>query len=197
MEEALNANINDLIVPEDLKDEAIRIDILTADGQKEVRQTIRKNKSGKNLHVSLASNSIIIDNEVVAHLAIYRDITSERKNQLLQEILYNISTAALKQLDIKEIYPTIVLELSRIWDTNNFFIALYDKTSDTLSLPFFADEKDNFYEIPTSKTITGWVIKQNKSVLLKENDLKMLEEAGDVELGWNSMQSMDGRSVKS
>jgi PAS domain S-box-containing protein len=181
-EEVINANINDLIVPEELRDEAVRIDILTADGQKEVRQTIRKNKSGKNLHVSLASNSIIIDNEIVAHLAIYRDITPERKNQLLQEILYNISTAALKQLDIKEIYPTIVLELSRIWDTNNFFIALYDKTSDTLSLPFFADEKDNFYEIPTSKTITGWVIKQNKSVLLKENDLKMLEESGDVEL---------------
>ena len=33
-----------------------------------------------------------------------------------------------------------------------------------------------------AKTITGWVIRQNKSVLLKENDLKMLEEAGEVEL---------------
>ena len=49
-------------------------------------------------------------------------------------------------------------------------------------MPFFADEKDNFYEIPTTKTITGWVIRQNKSVLLKENDLKMLEESGEVEL---------------
>jgi PAS domain S-box-containing protein len=182
MEEAINKNINELIVPDELKDEAVRIDILTSERQKEVRQTIRKDKTGKKIHVSLASNAIVINNEVVAHLAIYRDITTERKNLLLQEILYNISTAALKQMDIKEIYPTIVLELSRIWDTNNFFIALYDKMSDTLSLPFFADEKDNFYEIPTSKTITGWVIKQNKSVLLKENDLKMLEEAGDVEL---------------
>jgi PAS domain S-box-containing protein len=182
MEEAKNRNINELIVPDELMEEAVSIDALTADRQREVRQTRRKDKSGKKIHVSLASNAIVINNEVVAHLAIYRDITSERKNQLLQEILYNISTAALKQLDIKEIYPTIVLELSRIWDTNNFFIALYDKTADTLSLPFFADEKDNFYEIPTSKTITGWVIRQNKSVLLKENDLKMLEEAGEVEL---------------
>jgi signal transduction histidine kinase/CheY-like chemotaxis protein len=147
-----------------------------------VKQTIRKDKSGKKIYVSLSSNAIVINDEVVSQLAIYRDVTIERKNQLLQEILYNISTAALKQLDIKEIYPTIVLELSRIWDTNNFFIALYDKTSDTLSLPFFADEKDNFYEIPTTKTITGWVIRQNKSVLLKENDLKMLEESGEVEL---------------
>jgi PAS domain S-box-containing protein len=182
MDEVKNNNINDLIVPDDLREEAIRIDILTSEKQREVRQTLRKDKSGRKIQVSLASNAIIINNEVVAHLAIYRDITTEKKNQLLQEILYNISTAALKQLDIKDIYPTIVLELSKIWDTNNFFIALYDKTSETLSLPFFADEKDNFYEIPTSKTITGWVIRQNKSVLLKENDLKMLEETGDVEL---------------
>ena len=182
MEEVKNKRINALIVPDELMEEAVTIDLLTANRQREVRQTCRKDKAGKKIHVSLASNAIVINNEVVAHLAIYRDITTERKNQLLQEILYNISTAALKQLDIKEIYPTIVLELSRIWDTNNFFIALYDKTSDTLSLPFFADEKDNFYEIPTTKTITGWVIRQNKSVLLKENDLKMLEEAGDVEL---------------
>jgi signal transduction histidine kinase len=85
-------------------------------------------------------------------------------------------------MDIKEIYPTIVQELSKIWDTNNFFIALYDQASDTMSLPFFADEKDKFYEIPTKGTISGYVIKNNKSVLLKEDDLKILEEAKEIEL---------------
>jgi PAS domain S-box-containing protein len=180
--EAVNKNINELIVPEDLMDEALMIDKLATINDQEIRQTIRKDKSGNKIHVSLVAASIVINNENVAHLGIYRDITSEKKNQILQEILYNISSAALKQYDIKEIYPIIVHELSRIWDTNNFFIALYDKTSDTLSLPFFADEKDNFYEVPTKKTITGWVIKKNKSVLLKENDLKILEESGDIDL---------------
>ena len=181
-EEAVNNNINDLVVPDDLKEEAIRINSLASMNNKEVKQTLRKDKFSNKIHVSLVAASIVIDNEIVAHLFIYRDITTERKNQLLQEILFNISTAALKQYDIKEIYPIIVHELSKIWDTNNFFIALYDKTSETLSLPFFTDEKDNFYEIPITKTITGWVIKQNKSVLLKENDLKILDEAGDIDL---------------
>ncbi|HEX7493262.1 MAG TPA: ATP-binding protein, partial [Bacteroidales bacterium] len=182
LEEAINKNINDLIVSEDLKEEAIKIDKLASLNQKEVRQTLRKNKNGSKIHVSLIATAIVINNEIVSNLAIYRDITAERKNQLLQEVLYNISTAALKQYDIKEIYPIIVQELSKIWDTNNFFIALYDKSSETLSLPFFADEKDNFYEIPTKKTITGFVIKNNKSVLLKEKDLKLLEESGDIDL---------------
>jgi PAS domain S-box-containing protein len=181
-EEAIHNNINDLIIPDDLKDEARNIDKLASSNKKEIRQTIRKDKYGSKIYVSLIATSIVINDEPVAHLGIYRDITAERKNQLLQEILFNISTAALKQYDIKEIYPTIVQELSKIWDTNNFFIALYDNRSETLSLPFFTDEKDNFYEIPIAKTITGWVIKQNKSVLLKLIDLKSLEESGDIEL---------------
>jgi PAS domain S-box-containing protein len=182
VEEAVNHNINDLIVPAELFQEASDLDKHTSEKLRDVITTVRTDKSGKRIHVSLASNAIVVNGDVVAHLAIYRDITSERKSQILQEILYNISTAALKQMDIKEIYPTIVNELNKIWDTNNFFIALYDKTSDTLSLPFFADEKDNFYEIPTGGTITGWVIRQNKSVLLKEHDLKTLEEKGEIEL---------------
>ena len=181
-EEAVNRNINDLVVPEELKEEALQIDMLASKNKREVRQTYRINKQGKRIHVSLIATTIIINDEVVAHLGIYRDITAEKKNQLLQEVLYTISSAALKQFDIKEIYPIIVHELNKIWDTNNFFIALYDKTSETLSLPFFADEKDNFYEIPIKKTITGWVIKNNKSVLLKENDLRILDESGDIEM---------------
>jgi PAS domain S-box-containing protein len=181
-EEAVNKMIDDLVVPDDLKDDAITIDEMASEQGKVVSETVRIDKYGNRINVSLIATSIIVNNKTVAYLGIYRDITTERKNQLLQEILYNISTAALKQMDIKEIYPTIVHELSKIWDTNNFFIALYDKTSDTLSLPFFADEKDNFYEIPTKKTITGYVINNKKSVLLKENDLKLLEESGDIEL---------------
>ncbi len=181
-EEAVNKLIDDLVVPDELKEEAISIDKLAAQHHRVVRQTVRKDKFNNRIQVTLIATAIVLNNETVAFLGIYRDITTERKNQLLQEILYNISTAALKQMDIKEIYPTIVHELSKIWDTNNFFIALYDKTSETLSLPFFADEKDNFQEIPAKRTITGYVIKNNKSVLLKENDLKLLDESGDIDL---------------
>ncbi len=181
-EEAISRHIDELVVPDDLKQEALGIEVLTGQQNKVIRQTVRKDKFGNRINVSLIGTPVIVNNEPVAIIGIYRDITTERKNMLLQEILYNISSAALKQMDIKEIYPTIVNELSKIWDTNNFFIALYDKTSETLSLPFFADEKDSFQEIPVKKTITGWVIKNDKSVLLKENDLKLLEESGDIEL---------------
>jgi PAS domain S-box-containing protein len=181
-EEVTDKLINDLVVPDEYKEEALQIDYMTSQNQKKTIQTIRKDKHGNRIYVTLITSSIVINDETVAYLGIYRNITSERKNQLLQEILYNISTAALKESDIKNVYPIIVHELGKIWDTNNFFIALYDKTSDTLSLPFFSDEKDNFREVPAKNTITGWVIKNNKSVLLKEQDIKKMEEAGDIDL---------------
>jgi PAS domain S-box-containing protein len=182
LEESADKFIDDLVVPIESKDDSVSQKTLAAQGKAVAKQTIRKDKSGNRIQMTVTGTPIVVNNETVAYLGIYRDITTERKNQLLQEILYNISNAALKQMDIKEMYPTIVKELSKIWDTNNFFIALYDETNDTLSLPFFADEKDNFYEIPTTKTITGYVIKNNKSVLLKENDLRLLEESGDIDL---------------
>jgi PAS domain S-box-containing protein len=181
-EEAVNNNIDDLVVPDEYREEAVTIEKLSSENRKVVKQTIRKDKNGNRFEVSLVATTITINNEPIANIGIYRNITTEKKNQLLQEILYNISSAALKQMDIKEIYPIIVQELSKIWDTNNFFIALYDQASDTMSLPFFADEKDKFYEIPTRGTISGYVIKNNKSVLLKEDDLKILEEAKEIEL---------------
>lgn len=181
-EEAIGRNVDDLIVPEELKAESVSIDSLTAEKHKVVTQTIRQDKSGNKIHVSLIATNMIINNEIVASLGIYRDTSLERKSQLIQEILYNISTAALNQIDIKDIYPTIVHELSKIWDTNNFFIALYEKKSDTLSMPFFSDEKDKFENLPARKTITKWVIGLRKSVLLKINDLVCLENSGDIDL---------------
>jgi PAS domain S-box-containing protein len=181
-EEAIGSKLDDLIVPEELKADSISIDSLAAEKHKVVKQTIRQDKSGNKIQVSLIATNMIINNEIVASLGIYRDVSFERKSQLIQEILYNISTAALNQIDIKDIYPTIVHELSKIWDTNNFFIALYDRKSDTLSMPFFSDEKDKFENLPARKTITKWVIGVRKSVLLKINDLKDLENSGNIAL---------------
>lgn len=182
LDEAINKNINDLIVPPDMMDESINFNNLSSEKLKIIKQTVRQDKNGNPIQVSLIASNIVIDDNVVASLGIYRDISLEKKNQLIQEILYNISTAALNQFDIKDIYPTIVKELSKIWDTNNFFIALYDKKCETLSLPLFSDEKDNFENLPARKTITRWVIGLKKSVLLKETDLRILENSGDIDL---------------
>ena len=177
-----NRMIDDLIVPEELKEEAINVDeVALAEGTQAI-ETIRRDKYGNRINVSLIASSVISDDNTVAFLGIYRDITSEVKSRLMQEIQYNISTVALQDSDIFDIYPTIVQEIGKLWNVNNFFIALYNGEKDTLTFPFFADERDHFQETAAKNTLTGWVIKNNKAVLLDENDILKIEKTGAISL---------------
>jgi PAS domain S-box-containing protein len=180
--EVENRMVDDLVVPEELKEEAIRIDEITMANGTQALETIRRDKYGNRINVSLIASSVISDDKTIAFLGIYRDITSEVKGRLMQEIQYNISTVALQDSDIFDIYPTIVHEIGKLWNVNNFFIALYNSEKDTLTFPFFADERDHFQETAAKNTLTGWVIKNNKAVLLDENDILKIEKTGAISL---------------
>ena len=181
-DEAMNRMIDDLVVPEELRDEAVKIDETALSSGTGYLETIRKDKQGNRINVSLIASSVISNDMTIAFLGIYRDISREIKSRLMQEIQYNISTVALQDSDIFDIYPTIVKEIGKLWNVNNFFIALYNREKDTLTFPFFADERDHFQETAARNTLTGWVIRNNKAVLLDENDILMIEKTGAISL---------------
>jgi PAS domain S-box-containing protein len=181
-DEVVNRMIDDLIVPEELKDEALKIDEVALAKGTGAMETIRRDKHGNKINVSLIASSVISNDKAIAFLGIYRDISNEIKSRLMQEIQYNISTVALQDSDIFDIYPTIVREIGKLWNVNNFFIALYNREKDTLTFPFFADERDHFQETEAKNTLTGWVIKNNKAVLLDEDDILKIEKTGAISL---------------
>jgi PAS domain S-box-containing protein len=181
-DESANRMIDDLVVPDELRDEAVKIDEVALANGTGYLETIRKGKQGNRINVSLIASSVISNEKTIAFLGIYRDISREIKSRLMQEIQYNISTVALQDSDIFDIYPTIVKEIGKLWNVNNFFIALYNREKDTLTFPFFADERDHFQETAARNTLTGWVIRNNKSVLLDENDILKIEKTGAISL---------------
>ncbi|MRR19577.1 PAS domain S-box protein [bacterium] len=181
-EEADNRLIDDLVVPDELREEAVKIDEEALANGTGALETIRRDKHGNRINVSLIASSVISNDKTIAFLGIYRDITREIKSRLMQEIQYNISTVALQDSDIFDIYPTIVQEIGKLWNVNNFFIALYNREKDTLTFPFFADERDHFQETAAKNTLTGWVIRNNKSVLLDEMDILKIEKTGAISL---------------
>jgi PAS domain S-box-containing protein len=181
-DEAVNRMIDDLVVPDELRDEAMKIDEMALATGSGYLETLRKDKQGNRINVSLIASSVISNDKTIAFLGIYRDISREIKSRLMQEIQYNISTVALQDSDIFDIYPTIVQEIGKLWNVNNFFIALYNSEKDTLTFPFFADERDHFQETAARNTLTGWVIRNNKAVLLDELDILKIEKTGAISL---------------
>jgi PAS domain S-box-containing protein len=114
-------------------------------------------------------------------LAISRDITERNKVQQVQRIMYNISNAVNLTKDLNELFLSIQLELGRIFDTRNFFIAFYNRDDDTLTLPFFVDEKDSFEAFPAKKNLTGYMIRNDRPILMKDKDISKLVKSGEIE----------------
>jgi PAS domain S-box-containing protein len=111
-----------------------------------------------------------------------RQIEQERQQfEKLQSVMYRISAALGTTGDLKELITVIRGELGNVIDTTNFYVALYDKEKDELKLPFFIDEKDHFTAFPKGKSLTSLVIKQKKSLLVKAENLKELEDSGLID----------------
>jgi PAS domain S-box-containing protein len=129
----------------------------------------------------LMSASLLYINDVPHLLAISRDISERKKTDALQQIMYNISNAVNLTKDLNELFLSIQKELGSIFDTTNFFIAFYNKEDDTLTLPFFVDEKDSFEAFPAKKTLTGYMIRNDRPILMKDLDISKLVKSGEIE----------------
>ncbi len=124
---------------------------------------------------------IFKDKKVDRILTVVQDITERKEAELVREIMNKISAAVNHTKDLNELSQVIRIELGRIFDTTNFFIALYNKEEDTLSLPLFVDEKDSFSAFPAGKSLTGYVIRNDLPLLMKDKDISNLVEKGEIE----------------
>ncbi|MCF8222072.1 MAG: response regulator [Bacteroidales bacterium] len=180
--EAIGRHIDDLIVPGEQMEEASTYTDRIAKNEIINTDTYRISKDGERKYVNMVLQPITEGNTVKSLYAIYTNIANKKKDDDTKSVIYNISAAALTMTDYSDIFNSIKEEIGKVWDTKNFYIVLYNKDSQTLSLPFYQDEKDYFEEIPVKNTITGWLLKENKPSLLTEKDIDELEAEGEVAL---------------
>ncbi|MBT3382218.1 MAG: PAS domain S-box protein [Prolixibacteraceae bacterium] len=109
------------------------------------------------------------------------NITKRKRSEQIQKVLYNISIAAISSDNLKKLLGRIKEEIGIIIDTGNFYVALYDKKDETLSLPYFSDEKDEFRTVPAGKTLSQYVIDTKKSLLANIGLKEKLVREGKVE----------------
>ncbi len=70
------------------------------------------------------------------------EISKRSRAQKLQEIIYQISQAAVSTGNMNELYETIHNLLAELISVENFFIALYDPIADLISFPYYIDQYD-------------------------------------------------------
>ena len=117
-----------------------------------------------------------------ASLNFLSDVSARKEAERIKNVLYGISDSVNTTNDLIELSQSIKSQIGQILDTTNFYIALYDKSTDTISMPFFSDERDQFTSVPAAKTLTGYVIRTGQPLLAREDELQKLEDAGEIEL---------------
>ena len=147
------------------------------------RECFIKTKDGQELTIIKNVDHLHdADGKIVGGIESFEDISEQKRAELIQEIISNISNSVNINENLEDLVANIQEQLSKLLDTTNYYIALYNEGSDTLSLPFIADEKDKFTDFPAAGTLTGYVIRSKKSLFAKDKELAKLEKEGEIEL---------------
>lgn len=145
-----------------------RVTLLTSDGKERIAK------------LSSTSVSYSGQTKTIAQLL---DITEKVNKEKLEKVILNISQAVNEVQKLSEFLAIVRQELTTILDTKNFYVAMYDENSDTYTFPFHVDEYDSIDEITQLElkdSLTDYVRRKNKAILVNSNMQSILENEGEV-----------------
>ncbi len=183
-QEMLGKHFYDLALPDE-QDKFKKTALESSKEKEKVKNLVSQNVHKDGHIVSLETNAVpLLDDKgnLLGYRGVTRDITDRKRAEQIQSVLYNIADAVNTSKDLDELFKIIHKQLSTIIDTTNYYVALYDKETDTIALPYDVDEKDRFTTFPAGKTLTAYVIKIGKSLLATEEVSEKLIQAGEVEV---------------
>ncbi len=79
LDEIKGKHINDAIVPKEKMEEAVVFDERASKGEMYHEDTVRKRKDGSLVPVAFSAAPIIVENQVIGHIAVYKDISQLKK----------------------------------------------------------------------------------------------------------------------
>jgi PAS domain S-box-containing protein len=100
-----------------------------------------------------------------------------RLNRLeaINTALCRISEAVNATTSLRELYAKIHVALSTVVDTTNFYIAIYQKSDDSLSFPYIVDSVDVHYppviNVSRTASLTADVIRCQEPLLIRKQEI--------------------------
>ncbi|MDQ7799100.1 MAG: PAS domain S-box protein [Candidatus Edwardsbacteria bacterium] len=152
-------------------------------GQEAQVEAVLRAKNGKTIMVEGNCNSSHSPGKPTWVRGIFRDVTEKKRSQQLQEAMYQIANETALSGNLDELYQSLHNIISRLMDTKNFYIAIYDNDAERLSFPYFVDEYDPAPNPrPMGSGITEYVIRSKMPLLATPEVYQKLMDTGQVRL---------------
>ncbi|MBI9088933.1 MAG: GAF domain-containing protein [Desulfobacterium sp.] len=91
------------------------------------------------------------------------------------DVLFEISDAVNRTLDLNELFGVIHKSLGRILNVDNFFIAIHNSEKDAITFDYWVNEKDEMpgeiTNFSTTASLTGEVITAQKPLIFYKDDI--------------------------
>jgi PAS domain S-box-containing protein len=108
----------------------------------------------------------------------------ERKRaEQMQQAIYHISEAAQAAGSLDELYRAIHAIVNELMPARNFYIALYDETTDLITFPYLVDEYDDSSPVQRpGKGLTAYVLRTGQPLFATPEVFEDLLRRGEAEL---------------
>jgi len=105
-----------------------------------------------------------------------------KRSEQVRAAMLAISQAAHEAGDLDQLFHTIHEIVGTLMPADNFYIALYDRSSDTLVFPYFVDEHDVITApIRAGRGVTEYIVRTGEALLADSETLKRLADEGEIE----------------
>lgn len=183
-EDAMGKNWYEHFVPTDAAGQLME-EVLEQAQEGEIpqrRENMILTRSGGQLMISW-NNTLLKDEQgnVTSIASIGEDITEKYYNEKAQEIIYKIAQSTITSQNLDELFESIHSVLLDLMPAENFFIALYDTETDTVSFPYFVDQ----YDPPppprrAGNGLTEHIIHTGKPLLANPESFDTIENKGEA-----------------
>ncbi|MCD6116852.1 GAF domain-containing protein, partial [bacterium] len=123
---------------------------------------------------------------------IQTDITEKKESEKLQQVMYDIANEALSVENLEELFDKIRINIGKIVNSSNLFIALLNNDKKKLKIAYSTSMDKINLDLTNKKSITKYVIDTDKSLLLSLDDINELHNKGHIELIGRPAQSWLG-----
>jgi PAS domain S-box-containing protein len=192
--EVVGQLLEQLIVPTDRQAESNWIGETLAKGDTIALETRRQKKDGTPVDVSVSCAPLLLDGKVVGYYAGYHDISDRKRVEALSSALYRVAEKSSTAQDLQQFFAAVHGIVDELMYARNFYVALYDPTTQLLSFPYFVDEQDA--PPPPKKLgrgLTDYLIRTGEPLLATPEVLQGMEDRGEV--ARNGSRSLDWMGV--
>lgn len=182
--EAIGKKLYDLIIlPDHMSNVRAAVELMMSTGHSTPSGEMEmKHKDGSTVEVYSSHAIISLLSGERELFCMDVDISDIKQAQLVQKVLFNITNAVHLNRKLEDLLNIISLELNSLMEYSSLYIAFYDKENDMFSSMSETDDIEDVPEWPAEGSLTGKVVKEKRSILIKSDEFKRQVEKGEFEL---------------